>query len=969
MRHKIADAYKCFRKAEYEQNNEWRECKKVIPVNVRSRFNELWTSFISGYRKRIREKFIQKVKWLREKWTIKDKEPPKEYRGIQLEFNELSIEFTSNPRKYGGIHINESEEEVLSLPPKFGLYQKVETVDCIIETEKALTKLRWHAVHSSDITCDDTSSNPAEFFDETRKEFNINKLKVTDLPYNPSVMMPKAVDIETEVKYQQFKNEVRVIAEDVANKTRKWKNLSSIERSGLISIKDKIKKTEIVCYQTDKSGRWSCDTPNNYIKACEKHLVDNESICEKTLDDQKDAERKLNCHALALLIILGVNYVNKRLKNAIVSHGNVIAPFYCLRKDHKPVEVGKEEEGPKTRPVCGANDCQTRRLSYILCLILRELIPYHKYECDATDVLLNSFEMLNETPVNPKWCVGSLDVTALYPSLDMKNCVKVIGARLYNSEMVFQNLQWKEIALYLKYHLSIEECTDDDMRRYLPRRKYKGKNPIFVCSGSKNDSKERYEPWMFDSDGPDEIQMRKMFCKAMEIIIMKALSLHDFTFNGKIYRQEKGGAIGLDLVGVVASIYMNDWDSRLVEVLMKENITPQVYKRYVDDINLILDLSNDKLDDERSVMEFIKNEANKIDENIQVTYDYSKRYDDGRLPVLDVKVWIGLNKNGEYKVLHSHYVKDVSSRLLIHSRSAHDVQMKFNVCVNEALRVIKNCSYHLDWEECRSNLEYFVMRLQYSGYDHKYRYKVIEASLKKYEKLMVEYNVDGKFFQNMIKQRSERSKRKDRKHSWYSKDGKYQSVMFIPATPESELKNRIQNTANKYKIPIKIVEKVNESVKKNLQRSNPFSLMKCGRTDCKMCQLECKTSCRVRGIVYELICTDCEKIIYRGQTSRSGYERINEHFDEWDESKKIVNRMRNKPDNKKLPILQTHSEKVHNNGDFKVAIKIISRNFGDPMKRLITESVLIEEVNDEYILNSKHEWGYVRLPKVTMDNM
>ena len=34
------------------------------------------------------------------------------------------------------------------------------------------------------------------------------------------------------------------------------------------------------------------------------------------------------------------------------------------------------------------------------------------------------------------------------------------------------------------------------------------------------------------------------------------------------------------------------------------------------------------------------------------------------------------------------------------------------------------------------------------------------------------------------------------------------------------------------------------------------------------------------------------------------------------------------------------------------------------MKRLITESVLIEKLKDEDILNSKQEWSYVRLPKV-----
>ena len=106
--------------------------------------------------------------------------------------------------------------------------------------------------------------------------------------------------------------------------------------------------------------------------------------------------------------------------------------------------------------------------------------------------------------------------------------------------------------------------------------------------------------------------------------------------------------------------------------------------------------------------------------------------------------------------------------------------------------------------------------------------------------------------------------------------------------------------------------------------------------------------------------------MYRGQTSRSGYERINEHFNDWEESKNINNRNNRKLGNKKLSVLYNHSEKVHNSEDFNVKVQIISKNFGDPTKRLITESVLIDELDDKEILNSKHEWSYVKLPTVTM---
>ena len=73
--------------------------------------------------------------------------------------------------------------------------------------------------------------------------------------------------------------------------------------------------------------------------------------------------------------------------------------MYCLRKDHKPLEPGQEEEGPKTKP--GANDCQTRRLSYILCLMLKELICDQESEINTSDcydqLKLLMKEMLNQT--------------------------------------------------------------------------------------------------------------------------------------------------------------------------------------------------------------------------------------------------------------------------------------------------------------------------------------------------------------------------------------------------------------------------------------------------------------------------------------------------------------------------------------------------------------------------------------------
>ena len=80
-------------------------------------------------------------------------------------------------------------------------------------------------------------------------------------------------------------------------------------------------------------------------------------------------------------------------------------------------------------------------------------------------------------------------------------------------------------------------------------------------------------------------------------------------------------------------------------------------------------------------------------------------------------MWLGKDQEGIWKILHEHYMKDVSSRFLIHARSSHPNSMKVNVLVNEGLRILRNTSIHLGWEIARNHLQNFVQRMQFSGYD------------------------------------------------------------------------------------------------------------------------------------------------------------------------------------------------------------------------------------------------------------
>ena len=172
-------------------------------------------------------------------------------------------------------------------------------------------------------------------------------------------------------------------------------------------------------------------------------------------------------------------------------------------------------------------------------------------------------------------------------------------------------------------------------------------------------------------------------------------------------------------------------------------------------------------------------------------------------------MWMGESTNGDLKILHEHYMKDVSSRHVINYLSAHPEEMKVNVLVNEALRILRNCSEHLPDEVRTSHLQYLVNRMQFSGYPQPYRQKVIARAFRKYNRN-----------KNRLQGGGERRRTKD-KRTWYDKE-RYEGVMFVDTTPNGELKKRVEAACRKNKMRIKVVEKIDNTVKKELQKSNPF---------------------------------------------------------------------------------------------------------------------------------------------------
>ena len=178
----------------------------------------------------------------------------------------------------------------------------------------------------------------------------------------------------------------------------------------------------------------------------------------------------------------------------------------------------------------------------------------------------------------------------------------------------------------------------------------------------------------------------------------------------------------------------------------KAGVKMVVYERYVDDSNQIakvspprsvydtdtrnvvhsLDLPDTRNDDQR-LAEVLKEIANEVMPGVVVMEeDVPSRKHDGKLAILDMKVWMG---EDDY-ILHQHYEKDVASKKVLNASSAQSVSCKQSVHTMKLVRRMVNTSEKLDWNESMAPvLTDYMGRMYQAGYDESYRRRVLERAL------------------------------------------------------------------------------------------------------------------------------------------------------------------------------------------------------------------------------------------------
>ena len=164
-------------------------------------------------------------------------------------------------------------------------------------------------------------------------------------------------------------------------------------------------------------------------------------------------------------------------------------------------------------------------------------------------------------------------------------------------------------------------------------------------------------------------------------------------------------------------------------------------------------------------------------------------------------------------------------------------------------------------------------------------------------------------------------------------------MIFVPATPGSQLKNRYMREIKEAGFKIKVVEQSGVTLKRVLQRSDTFREKQCNNFDCLVCSTGGKGSCRSTGVTYELVCQVCHHK-YIGETSRTVYTRGKEH-------------LRALEKREESSVLWRHSCNNHGGDIPGFTMNVTGTFHNDVMLRQITESVQINQVGEGQLINTK----------------
>ena len=269
-------------------------------------------------------------------------------------------------------------------------------------------------------------------------------------------------------------------------------------------------------------------------------------------------------------------------------------PPPCLRlciKDHKAIQPGQTLP---CRPICGASESPNGQASHLVSLIINEVARLYDdgSECVSTEGMIAAIEQLNTRDDITELIIGSMDVKALYPSLQAIPTTNIVTEVFTEVDMKVEGVDWAEAGKYLALNLSQKEISDLKIGHLVSTRKSKGgRHPGITTAevlGKLYREEEEEAPTLFHPPRcrPNQYEEKFVLSQVIKISTLAILSMHSYQWNKDVKLQEEGAPIGLEIAGALARIVMLWWDKQFMKLLADNNILIHLYKRYIDDQNM-----------------------------------------------------------------------------------------------------------------------------------------------------------------------------------------------------------------------------------------------------------------------------------------------------------------------------------------------------------------------------------------------
>ena len=191
--------------------------------------------------------------------------------------------------------------------------------------------------------------------------------------------------------------------------------------------------------------------------------------------------------------------------------------------------------------------------------------------------------------------------------------------------------------------------------------------------------------------------------------------------------------------------------------------------------------------DERTLAELVKI-GNTIDPDIQLEYEVPSMHEGGKMPILDLQVWVEDNT-----LRHMFYKKDIATRYLIHERTALSMKTKREALLQEGLRRIRNTDKLVEQEAMKNILGNFFNDMRLSGYGWKIRSDLAKGIMERARQIEEEIAKGERVRYRNREQITKSKGQKLGKHpgTWHIR-GEFTATMKVQATKGGELARRTQ---------------------------------------------------------------------------------------------------------------------------------------------------------------------------------